>query len=1184
LSNLNLHKMDKKLLLIFLMLFCFGFSNGATITSTGTGNWTSSASWIGGILPTANDDVIIGTGSSITLSTNVSLKSLTINGTLFAFGDPIVSTPAGNVLIVTINGLLDFNTNQSSISFPAGTIVDINSPGKIDDTGAGCSNQVAIFIGTVKFAVCVGSGNAEYTFTQLNNLGGTLQSNPSSNAPVCEGSTLNFTAAKDGADGASLNWHWSVKSPGAASFTTYPDKQNVVSFANALLGSYEATLTYTTTYGGSVYTSSKTIFATVNAKPATPTIAANGPTTFCSGGNVTLTSTVGSGYLWSTGATTQSIVVTTSGNYSVQITNASGCQSLASAPTTVTVNAKPATPTIAANGPTTFCSGGNVTLTSTVGSGYLWSTGATTQSIVVTTSGNYSVQITNASGCQSLASAPTTVTVNAKPATPTIAANGPTTFCSGGDVTLTSTIGSGYLWSTGATTQSIVVTTSGNYSVQITNASGCQSLASAPTTVTVNAKPATPTIAANGPTTFCSGGDVTLTSTIGSGYLWSTGATTQSIVVTTSGNYSVQITSASGCQSLASAPTTVTAKSLLATPNVGTVIQPTCVTPTGSIELSGLSAAVNGQIAQSGTFIQTYSVSNSTFTVSNLAPGTYSFTFQDGVSCSSSPTVNIVIAAPDINSWNGTTWSKGSAPIYSDLIEFAADYQSVGDLNGCSCKVNAGKVVTINSGHTLFVDNGVTVESATGAKLIFENSASLIQKNNVVNTGNIIYKRATGPIRQADYVYWSTPVSPQKLINVSPLTESDKYFRFDGTGWVFTDRNTNMIVGKGYIIRGPETYSNVTRTDYTASFIGVPNNGNVTSEALDGGKNYLLGNPYPSAIDADQFILDNPILQGTLYFWTHNTPVTLGGYYRYNVDDYASYNLTGGVTTRTAALTGTAASGNNSETPLGKIAAGQGFFAGISLPGTITFTNAMRFGANNQFFKPAKSSKTAIVEKNRLWLNLTNTEGAFKQTLIGYIEGATNETERRYDGATYNANKYLDFYSVNNGKKLAIQGRALPFSNTDTVPLGYKSTIEGDFTISIDKADGKLANQTIYLEDKTTNITHDLRTSNYTFKTAIGTFDDRFVLHYTNKSLGTVDVEDVDQIVVVSVREKIIKLTSTKENISQVLIFDITGKLLYQKNKVGATEFEISLKAANQVLIVKTTLENEYTNTTKVIL
>jgi hypothetical protein len=950
--------MNQKLLFIFSMLFCFGFSNGATITSTGTGNWTAATSWIGGTIPTINDDVIIASGSTITLNTNVSIKSLTINGTLLASGDPIVSTSAGNILVVTINGVLDFNTNQSSIRFPAGTIVDINPPGRIDDTGGGCSNQVALYIGTVKFAVCVGSGNAEYTFEQLNNLGGTLQSTPTSNAPVCEGSALNFTAAKEGADGASLNWHWSIKVPGAASFVNYPDKQSVVSFANALSGSYEANLTYTTTYGGSVYTSSKTIYATVNARPAVPTISASGATTFCDGGNVTLTSITGSGYLWSTGATTKSIVVTASGTYSVQVTNAAGCQSLSSSATTVTVN------------------------------------------------------------------------------------------------------------------------------------------------------------------------------------------------------------------------------SSLPTPNVVAVTQPTCVISTGSVELSGFMSATNGQISQSGSSTQAYSVSGSNYTVANLAPGTYTFTAQDGVNCTSLPTVNIVIKAPDVNTWNGTTWSKGSVPVFSDIIEFSENYQSTGDISGCSCKVKAGKEVTINSAHTLFIDNQVTVESGTGAKLIFENNASLIQRNNVINTGNIIYKRIAPQIRQADFVYWSTPVSPQKLVDVSPLTLGDKYFRYSGTNWIITNKSTTMVVGEGYIIRGPQTYSNTIRADYTASFIGVPNNGNVSSVTLDSGKFYLLGNPYPSAVDADQFILNNPILTGTLYFWTHNTPVVFGSAYKYNADDYASYNLTGGV----AAKTGTAASGNNSEIPAGKIAAGQGFFTETSSSGTVTFTNSMRFGSNSQFFKPAKTSKAAIVEKNRLWLNMTNEGGAFKQILIGYIEGATNDYETRYDGQTIDGNPYLDFYSINNGYKLVIQGRAVPFSDTDIVPLGYRSTIAGNFTISIDKADGNLVNQPVYLEDKTTNSIHDLRTGDYTFTTSTGTFDSRFVLRYTNnKTLKKVVIEDVEQKVLVSAKEKIIRVTSTKENITEVFIFDVTGKLLYNKKNIDSTELQISNLQSNQVLLVKTILDNGNVTTTKMV-
>src|ERR1035437_6273369 len=137
---------------------------------------------------------------------------------------------------------------------------------------------------------------------------------------------------------------------------------------------------------------------------ATPTITAGGPTTFCAGGSVNLTSSAGTTYLWSNGATTQSINITASGSYTVKVTNASGCLSAASAATIVTVNALPARPTITAGGPTTFCAGGSVTLTSSPETSYLWSTGATTASINITTAGSYSVRVKNASGWQSTTS------------------------------------------------------------------------------------------------------------------------------------------------------------------------------------------------------------------------------------------------------------------------------------------------------------------------------------------------------------------------------------------------------------------------------------------------------------------------------------------------------------------------------------------------------------------------------------------------------------------------------------------------------------------------------------------------------------------------------------------------------------------------------------------------------------
>ncbi len=241
------------------------------------------------------------------------------------------------------------------------------------------------------------------------------------------------------------------------------------------------TVQITNTYGCSAISTVTAV--TVNPLP-TASITANGPTTFCQGGSVTLTSSAGSSYLWNTGETNSSITVNATGNYSVQITNTYGC-SATSTVTAVTVNPLP-TSIITANGPTTFCLGGSVTLTSNAGSSYLWNTGETTSSISVNATGNYSVQITNTYGC-STTSTVTAVTVNPLP-TASITANGPTIFCIGGSVTLTSSAGSSYLWNTGETTSSITVNATGNYTVQITNSYGC-SATSTVTAVTVNPLP-----------------------------------------------------------------------------------------------------------------------------------------------------------------------------------------------------------------------------------------------------------------------------------------------------------------------------------------------------------------------------------------------------------------------------------------------------------------------------------------------------------------------------------------------------------------------------------------------------------------------------------------------------------------------------------------------------------------------
>ncbi len=165
---------------------------------------------------------------------------------------------------------------------------------------------------------------------------------------------------------------------------------------------------------------------------------------------------MGATYLWSTGATTQTIVVNSAGTYSVQVTQG-GCTG--NDAINITVNPSP----VVNLGPdATICAGSSITLDAgNAGATYLWSTGATTQTILVNTAGTYSVQVTQG-GCTG--NDAINIAVNPLP----VVNLGPdATICAGSSITLDAgNLGATYLWSTGATTQTIVVNSAGTYSVR----------------------------------------------------------------------------------------------------------------------------------------------------------------------------------------------------------------------------------------------------------------------------------------------------------------------------------------------------------------------------------------------------------------------------------------------------------------------------------------------------------------------------------------------------------------------------------------------------------------------------------------------------------------------------------------------------------------------------------------------
>ncbi len=402
-----------------------------------------------------------------------------------------------------------------------------------------------------------------------------------------------------------------------------------------------ATLSSGTGYRVRVVSSDPTITSTnssdpitVNTLPATPTITANGPTTFCQGGSVQLTSSAANGYQWSNGATTQSITVNSADSYRVTVANSNGCTATSN-PTVVTVYALPTTPVITASGPATFCQGGSVMLTSSAAASYQWSTGATTQSITVSAGGNYTVTVANSNGCTAT-SAPTAVVVNAKP-TPTTTPTGTVTINSGSSTTIrVNESFTAYHWSTGSTTQIITISTAGSYTCTVTNNNGCQGT-TAPVVVTVS-NCAKPTITASGPVTnLCPGATVTLTASKGNSYLWNTGATTQKITVTTAGSYYATVTKA--CGSSTSDPTVVTYQS--------------CGNPTGltvssitkssaNLSWTGVSCSTNYNLQykkSNTTSWTTVVVRGTSRIISKLSPAT-TYNWRVQTVCTSSSTSN----------------------------------------------------------------------------------------------------------------------------------------------------------------------------------------------------------------------------------------------------------------------------------------------------------------------------------------------------------------------------------------------------------------------------------------------------------------------------------------------------------------------------------------------------------------
>ncbi|RZK24920.1 MAG: hypothetical protein EOO43_06865, partial [Flavobacterium sp.] len=602
---------------------------------------------------------------------------------------------------------------------------------------------------------------------------------------------------------------------------------------------------------------------------------------------------------------------------------------------------------------------------------------------------------------------------------------------------------------------------------------------------------------------------------------------------------------------------------------------------------TNLGGHVYGGGSSSVLVLENQLVENETsFVVSGLNPATeyfYVVRAKDANSTSANSNEVEVTTTDAVTVFEDGMWSNGLPTASLDAV-ILSNFTTTENLEAKSLTITSGQF-TVASGTVLTVVDAI-VNNAGANAFVVENNGVVLQTSEAVNTALATVKVNSANLYRQDYTLWSSPVGGQNLRNFSPQTLFNRFSSYDtalGTSGdyvqeIFTtaDMNTKTFVNaKGYLIRMPNNWTefvntSIAGTPYLGQFTGTLNNGNVSIALSQANtKLNLVGNPYPSPISIAELMAANAAnIENTLYFWrkagSANPSNTGSG--------YATYTSLG--------FTSADASINN-VVPT-HIHAGQGFFVVARSAGNanLVFNNNMRGTANSTFYRSSNETSTAM---HRFWLNLSNENGVVGQTLVGYMSGATEEVDSDVDALYFN-DSAVALTSLINDSEYIIQGRSLPFTDTDIVPLGFKTDVAGNYTISLFNFDGLFADdQAIYLRDNTAGVVHNLKSSDYSFTTPAGIFNTRFEVLY-NTTLGTNNPALTNNTILVGVKDQIIQINAGNVTMEKIELIDVSGRVIYTQDGVNATTATLEqVVANNQMLIVRIHTKESCIVTQKII-
>jgi len=589
------------------------------------------------------------------------------------------------------------------------------------------------------------------------------------------------------------------------------------------------------------------------------------------------------------------------------------------------------------------------------------------------------------------------------------------------------------------------------------------------------------------------------------------------------------------------------------------------------------------------------------------------FTLASKTSC-----MPLITSSGNTKTWNGSSWSP-SAPTLEDPVTLTGNYS--GNLS-CNSLAMGTFNVTLADGELLEVVYGIT---GTG-KVFMSSEASLVQRVNATGTANIELTKKSREMKWRDYMYYGTPVSENLIpqlytTNVTSLTSAGgaanaggafptgvfdyghtatqgggpwAYITGAGGGWNAVFEST---VGKGFIVRigerAPWTAMDATTTGFVNfKMVGTANNGDitvpVTINATGSGSTFeLLANPYPSAIDAQKFLVENndgvatvKADLGSLYFWTANTPRSTAPQTYATTGDYAVWSLAGATNTSP-----------NSVKPDGKIASGQGFRVAPALDGvagaaplganSVKFDNCMRLtSGNNNFFRTANRA----IDRFSMSIQDNNGDGSYNQLTVSYLNNdTTNDYDNLYDAPRNSASTVQLYTLLADNTKLAINAKPT-FVDSDVVPLGFSNTTPNqNFTIKIEDKEGVFLdnNLYVYIHDKLNNTYHDMATPFVFNANSLTSIDNRFEIIYQRNALHNNDF--LANEVLVNIKNNTFKASTIEIGMNEIEIFDIAGRKIQSYDANNQKSISEPFNHSEGVYIVKIRLNNSSVSTQKLI-